>query len=234
VSLKKRILRSRAARAAACWTMAQYIRLVWSTGRWRVVGLQQPTEFWDRDEAFVTVLWHARMLMIPLVWRRGVEVRMLISQHLDGELIARTIARLGVGAVRGSSSRREKGKDKGGAAALRAMVRLLKDGCCIGVTPDGPRGPRMRAGDGVVALARLSGAAVLPVAYSASPRPLLSTWDRFLVPLPFSRGVIVWGEPLRVSRGANEEEARREIEDALNRTTAEADRLAGKPPVEPA
>jgi lysophospholipid acyltransferase (LPLAT)-like uncharacterized protein len=234
LAVKKRILRSDALRGIACWFIAQYVRLVWATGRWRVVGAERPAGFWNRGEAFILAFWHGQLLMMPCCWRRGVEMRMLISQHDDGELIARTIGHFGLGAVRGSSKRSGKAKEKGGAAALRSIVKHLKEGRCVGITPDGPRGPRMRAGDGVAVIARLSGAPVLPVACATSRRRLLGTWDRFAVPLPFARGVFVGGEPLGFSRADDEEEARQRIEAALNRTTAEANRLAGAPAVEPA
>ena len=158
---------------------------------------------------------------------------MLISQHTDGEIISDAIGRLGLGAVRGSSRRAGK-EAKGGVAALRALVKLLKDGISVGIAPDGPRGPRMRASEGVVAAARLSGAAVLPAACAAAPRRLLATWDRFQMPYPFARGVIVWGEPLRIGRNEDEETARRRIEAAITQASDEADRLVGQPVVEPA
>lgn len=234
MSLKKRILRSAAVQRLAGWAIAQYIRLVWATGRWRTVGAERPAAYWERGEVFIAAFWHGRLLMMPCGWPRGVPMRMLISQHPDGELIARTIGHFGLGTVRGSTRRPEKAKEKGGAAALRAIVKHLKEGRCVGITPDGPRGPRMRASEGVATIARLSGAHVLPAAFAAAPRRLLATWDRFLLPFPFGRGVFVWGEPLAIGKDEDEEEARRRIEAELNRVTAEADRLAGAPEVEPA
>jgi lysophospholipid acyltransferase (LPLAT)-like uncharacterized protein len=232
--LAKRLLRSEAARRLAAWAIACYIRLCWATGRWRVVNDAVPAAFWARGEPFILAFWHGRLLMMTCCWRRGHAFRMLISRHADGQIISGAIARLGLGAVHGSSRRPGKDRDKGGVAALRAMMKLLKDGVSIGIAPDGPRGPRMRAGPGVVAAARLSGAAVLPAACACSPRRLLATWDRFQAPLPFARGAIVWGEPLRVARDEDEETARRRIEAAITAATLEADRLVGEPTPEPA
>ncbi|MEX2450013.1 MAG: hypothetical protein WD407_04080, partial [Rhodospirillales bacterium] len=104
-------------------------------------------------------------------------------------------------------------------------------------TPDGPRGPRMRASDGIVTIARLAGAPIVPVSFGAARRRVLNTWDRFVLALPFSRGVIVWGDPIVIERDADDaklDEARRAVEDALNAITAEADALCGCAPVEPA
>ena len=126
---------------------------------------------------------------------------------------------------------------KGGAGALRAMLKALKAGDCVGITPDGPRGPRMRASDGIVNVARMSGAPILPATFGVSRGRVLGSWDRFLVAWPFGRGVIVWGQPIEVGRDADAdalEDARARVEAGLNAVTREADRLSGRPPVEPA
>ena len=230
----KRLLRSAPIRRTAAWAIAAYIRLCWSLGRWRVIGAERPEAFWGRGEAFILAFWHGRLLMMTRCWPPGREFRMLISQHADGEIISGAIGRLGLGAVRGSSQRPGKGRDKGGGAALRAIVKLLKDGVSVGIAPDGPRGPRMRASDGVIAAARLSGAAILPAACAFAPRRLFASWDLFQIPFPFSRGVIVWGEPLRIAREEDAEAARRRVETAITRVSDEADRLVGLAPVEPA
>jgi hypothetical protein len=117
------------------------------------------------------------------------------------------------------------------------MVKALKAGDCVGITPDGPRGPRMRASDGAVALARLSGVPIIPATFGAARGRVLQSWDRFLVAWPFGRGVIVWGDPIDVARDADAAAlgaARLRVENALNAITAEADRLTGRVPVEPA
>ncbi len=92
----------------------------------------------------------------------------------------------------------------------------------------------MRAGDGVVGIARLSGAAILPAACAAAPRRLLAPWDRFMIPLPFSRGVILWGEPVRVGPRDDVDAVRRSLEETLNRLAAEADQSVGASAVDPA
>ncbi|MBD3666551.1 MAG: lysophospholipid acyltransferase family protein, partial [Kangiella sp.] len=148
----------------------------------------------------------------------------------DGQIIARTVGHFGIKTVAGSSS-------KGGAQALRAMVKALKAGDCVGITPDGPRGPRMRATDGIVNLARLAGVPIIPATFGATRGRVLGSWDRFLVAWPFGRGVIVWGDPITVARDADADAlaaARAEVEESLNAITAEADRLTGRVPVEPA
>ena len=227
MGLAKRIGKNERIRGALCWLGSLYIRLVWATGRWRVIGGHIPAAFWDQGKPFILAFWHGRLLMMPKSWRDSAQIHMLISQHRDGQLIARTVGHFGIATVEGSSTR-------GGAGALRAMLKALKAGEYVGITPDGPKGPRMRASDGIVAVARMSGCPVIPATYAAAGAKRLRSWDRFLIPLPFSRGVILWGEPISIGRDADEAAARQLIEDAMNAQAAEADRLMGADPVMPA
>ena len=168
-NLSKRILSSNAVQSVLCLIIALYTRLVYFTVRWQFVRGDIPAAFWDSDKPFILALWHGRLLMMPYSWRRNGKkiggenknIYILISAHRDGQLIAKTIGRLGLKSIEGSSS-------KGGAGALKRMVGVLKAGEYVGITPDGPRGPRMRASSGVVALARLSGSPVIPVTCSVT------------------------------------------------------------------
>lgn len=226
----KRILKSDGLRSLLCWLGALYIRFVYATGRWQVIGGQAARDHWAAGKPFILCFWHGRILMMPHCWPRDREIHMLISQHRDGQIIARTVGHFGIKTVAGSSS-------KGGAQALRAMVKTLKAGDCVGITPDGPRGPRMRASDGAVALARLAGVPIIPATFGAARGKVVQSWDRFLIAWPFGRGVILWGDPIKVARDADAAQmaaVRAEVEDALNSITAEADRLTGRVPVEPA
>lgn len=228
----KRFIDSPAGMAALAWVASAYIRLVWRTSRWRLEvdpSIDRPAM---EARACLCAFWHARMLLLPEAFNASIPHRlhMMISGHRDGRLIAATIARFGLSTVVGSTSRR-------GAAALRDMVAVLRRGDWAAITPDGPRGPRMRAQIGVAAIAQLAEAPVLPVTYSTTRGRLLRSWDRMLVPLPFGRVVVVVGRPTTIPFDVDEpglEAGRRAIEDELNRITREADRLCGRPTPEPA
>ncbi len=229
----KSIGRSAPVRAAACLVAASYIWLARRTSRFEVKNAAIPQAFWDKGEPFILAFWHGRILMMPYCWPRGKRMNMLISRHRDGGLIADTIGYFGLKTVRGSTAKPGRERDKGATEALREMIRRLKDGEYVGITPDGPKGPRMRASDGVAAVARLSGVPVIPCAFSTRRRRVLSSWDRFIVALPFTRGVFVWGEPIPApagAKGAALEAVRLAIERGLNETTREADRLCGHDP----
>ena len=229
MGLAKRIGKSETLRGLLCWLGSLYIRFVHATGRWQVINGEHARRLWDADRPFILAFWHGRILMMPKSWRASVPIHMLISQHRDGQLIARTVAHFGIHTVAGSTTR-------GGSAALRGMLKFLKSGQCVGITPDGPKGPRMRASTGIVSVARLAGVPILPATFSASRRRLLGSWDRFAVALPFSRGIFVWGEPITVARDADAQaldRARQAVEDALNAITRDADHRLGQTTPEP-
>jgi lysophospholipid acyltransferase (LPLAT)-like uncharacterized protein len=174
----------------------------------------------DNDEEPVAILafWHSRLLMMPLLCRKR-RVKMLISRHRDGELISRAVRFFPIDSVRGSTTR-------GGVPALRKLVKALQKGSHVAITPDGPRGPRNRAQLGAILLAAGTGRPIVPVTFGASKKKVLKSWDRFLFPYPFSRGVFVWGDPIWVRPEEGEagmEEKRTTLELTLNRITAEAD-----------
>lgn len=227
----KRILQSDLVTTAVCFVASLYIRLVRWTGRWQIRGEEIPESHWKSGKPFIMTFWHGRILMMPYAWRRTDLVNMLASNHRDGRLISKAVSYLGIKTVAGSSS-------SGGVQATRYLIRAMKDRDGIaGITPDGPRGPRMRVSEGTVVLARLSGAPVIPVTYAASRRRVMGSWDRFILALPFSRGIFIWGDPIMVPRDATAElleEKRMEIEDALNRLTREADEAMGQQFIEPA
>ncbi|MDP6588339.1 MAG: lysophospholipid acyltransferase family protein [Alphaproteobacteria bacterium] len=209
---------------------ANYIRLVYVTGRWREEGREPAYALMRDGRPFIAAFWHGRLLMAPTGWRSRAPLSVMISQHRDGEMIARTVGHFGVTAVRGSTTR-------GGSKALRELLLAVNNGQNVAITPDGPRGPRMRAQSGIVLLARLSGAPIVPATYAVSRRKLASSWDRFVIALPFSRGLYLWGAPIHVARDADDdalEKARMDLENSLNRLTEAADRRMGVAPISPA
>lgn len=202
--------------AALLWGIAATIRP-------ETRGHEDVDAFYRTGGHIILAFWHAQQLMIPAGYR-GTGAHVLISQHGDGEIIARIIARFGHQAVRGSSTR-------GGAGALRALIKLGRSGNDLVVTPDGPKGPRQVAKLGVVQLAKATGLPIVPIAFACSTNQRFSSWDRFMVPYPFSRGLFLYGKPMFVSREGNDlalEADRLGLETELNRLTDEAERAVGR------
>jgi len=221
--LKKRILRAEALRLALCWIIACYVRFVYRTGRWRIEGDATPERFHREGKPFILAFWHGRLLMMPMIWRRDKPIHMLISDHGDGRIIADAVRHFGIKSIAGSSG-------KGGLQALRAMVRTLRSGDCVGITPDGPRGPAMQASEGIVATARLARIPIIPASYASRRRYILGSWDHFHFALPFSEGLFLWGKPIAVPADADDaalEFWRLAVEDSLNDLTRTAERRMG-------
>jgi lysophospholipid acyltransferase (LPLAT)-like uncharacterized protein len=166
--------------------------------------------------------WHGRSMAFSNQFRnRGFWV--VISQSNDGEMQTRIFSRLGFRIIRGSTGR-------GGARALVESIRALKAGGTMAMTPDGPRGPSQVVQDGVMVMAQKSGAALLPGAFSCRPRLMFRSWDKYIVPLPFSKGIILFGDPISVPQGANAEEVeslRLRLQDEMNRLQDEAEARMG-------
>ena len=176
---------------------------------------------WQAGKPAIYAVWHGRVVLLPYLygWRRA---RVLASRSRDGELVTRFMGRFGMEAVRGSASR-------GGAEALRLLVRSLAEGRDAVVVPDGPRGPRETVKPGIVALARLSGAPIVPIAVGASAEWRFRSWDEFRNPKPFARCVVRFGESVMVARDADraaEDVARKEVEAALRALSWQVDEEA--------
>jgi lysophospholipid acyltransferase (LPLAT)-like uncharacterized protein len=219
----RRVLHNARLRRVTCWFIHCYIRFVYSSIRWSVEGSEWPQLLRAEGRPFILAFWHGRLLMIPMAWRRLAPMHMLISAHPDGRIIADAVSHFGVDAIAGSTSR-------GGRAALRTMLKRLKDGDCVGITPDGPRGPAMTASVGVVNLARVARTPILPITFATSRGRVLQTWDRFYLPWPFGRGVYLWGEPIEIAAELDEnglEDARRLVETRMVEMVIEADCRVG-------
>jgi lysophospholipid acyltransferase (LPLAT)-like uncharacterized protein len=194
------------------------IRALAITWRYRITNAAPWRELRLRRQPFIFAFWHGTML--PLVWlHRGEGVPVVISEHRDGEIIARIVEKFGFGTIRGSSSR-------GAARALIAIVRELERGGEVAVTPDGPRGPARRFAGGALVAAQRVGVPIVGVAVVASSAWQLDSWDRFMIPKPFSRVQIAYTAPTTVAASsAREAEAEApRFESLLNYAVAEAER----------
>jgi lysophospholipid acyltransferase (LPLAT)-like uncharacterized protein len=160
------------------------------TWRFRVVNGDAIRALRERERAVIFSLWHGQLL--PLLWfHRHQGVKILISEHRDGEVVARTAQSLGYGLIRGSTTR-------GANRALISLVRELEAGTEVAITPDGPRGPARTFAPGALVAAQRTQSYIIPVGVSASRSWRLKSWDRFMIPKPFARVTIAYAEPSKV------------------------------------
>jgi len=190
--------------AGLAWLMAAYLRFALATIRWRQEDRECAEAVWDAPRSgrggVIVCFWHSRIALSPACWPlgRAQEPRALISLSPDGQFIAGAVQRLGFPAIRGSSRKAsDPAQDKGGATAFRDVLKWIKGGGGVAITPDGPKGPPETMKEGAPMLGRVSGAPVLFVGLASAPCLRLKSWDRAVIPLPFTRGAIVWagGEP---------------------------------------
>lgn len=221
--LPKRLLTAPWAQKAIGIAASEYLRLVWHTSRF----IYEPADLYDRvrpDLPIIVAVWHGQHFLTSFFKRDEHRVKVLISRHRDGEINAIVTERLGAETIRGSGDHNREFLRKGGVTAFKAMQNALRDGYNIVMTADVPKVSRV-AGLGIVMLARASGRPIYPVASATSRRLDLDTWDASSVNLPFSRGALVLGEPIRVDADAGNDQleaARSGLEMRLNQVTERA------------
>ena len=215
----KKILRTKLAYSVICWVGAKYIKFVSFTNSWSFINKKYVENLWKKNEAFILCFWHGRLLMMPLSWNKKKKINVLISTHSDGQLLSKTVKHFNIETITGSSS-------KGGSEAIRNIVKSLKSGISIGMTPDGPRGPRMKVNSAIIKIASLTGHKIVPLSYSVKKKFFLNSWDKFLVALPFGKGCFVWGKPIKIKKNISTNEdlkLSKRLENNLLKLTKKAD-----------
>jgi len=170
----------------------------------------------EKTPQYILSFWHDHMLlMLHSRFRKPITV--MSSSSRDGDLAVFVYGTFGVNAVRGSSTR-------GGGAALREFIRRARNGSNLVFTPDGPKGPPRVVKEGVIFAAQATGLPIVPVAFAAKRKKHLKSWDKMIVPLPLSRVIYLYGEPMVVPRDADMEQSRLKLEAAMNALADEAER----------
>lgn len=198
------------------WLLRIAVSLIGGTLRWQIDDpgglLTHPPQ-----RAVIFAFWHNRLFLLPFLFKKHWSTRqrdrvaVLVSASKDGEKLAQVLEKFDLICVRGSSSRR-------GSEAMRELTHLIEEGYDAGITPDGPRGPKYQVAPGVVSLAQLAGAPIVPVSYDVDWRITLKSWDAFMIPLPFSRATLHVARPLTVAVDAGDrgrEDKRLELENVL-------------------
>ncbi len=204
--------------------MAVLPRIVWAylkftvlTSRVSMHGSAFPNRLSRQGQGFIYAFWHNRQILLPVL-RRNENIHCLISSSRDGEYVARVAALFGKSAIRGSSTR-------GGFEAMKQIIRVLAKGGIVAITPDGPLGPANEVQPGVVQVSRAQGAPVIPVAFDASRKKVFASWDRYILPVPFSRIAVVFGEPICIEKTESIEAGSERLKHALDAVTSETTRL---------
>jgi 3-deoxy-D-manno-octulosonic-acid transferase len=211
--------------------LARYIRFVMATSRL----VAEPEDFAAvgiANQPFILAFWHGQFMLVPALKPPEIKARSMVARHEDAELLAAALSRFDMDLIRGAGAG-ARGRDRGGAQALRGALSALQQGYMVALTADVPPGPARKAGLGIVTLARISGRPILPLAVASSRYRSLDTWSRMTINLPFSTIGVCLGEPIFVPRELDAEgleRSRLQAEVALNAATERAYALAGADP----
>lgn len=230
MKLYKRIFQQSWAQATVSALAAGYLRFVRLSGSWETRGQDAIEALMDDNQPLIFCFWHGRLIPNIICWDASRTLHILSTPHRDGQIAAKTYNRFGIQTIWGSTK-------KGGSEAVRAIIKVLKSGGVIGITPDGPKGPRQRMQKSAIDMARMTGAKLVPVATSTSRAKWLRSWDHMIVPLPFGNGVIAFGEPVDIPRKASDAEfeaIRQDFENRMNALLCDVDEACGQTSPEPA
>lgn len=201
--------------AFIAWLAMQFIG---RTCRLKVLGFDTVRELQREGKGFIIAVWHGRTLL-PIFYVRGRGFWAITSLSRDGEIQTGVVGRCGFNIIRGSTGR---GAIKAGLLA----ARRLEEGAVLTITPDGPIGPPNEVQDGIVFLAHRSKCPIIPLGVGMNPRKILNAWDSFAVPMPFARGVLIFGEPFHLGDDQADRTPNLIIKEALDRVQAEAQAMA--------
>jgi lysophospholipid acyltransferase (LPLAT)-like uncharacterized protein len=225
---RKRKLRHifrRAARSLVLRIGPPLLRALARTWRMTVVGEEHLETVLSDDRGHFMALWHGRMV-IGLSHHSDRNWFALVSASQDGDILGGLLERFGYRLVRGSSRR-------GGAKAVREMLGVLGAGAVVIITPDGPRGPRHAMNPGITWLARATGFPIVPIGFACRRAWHAPSWDRFTLPLPWTRVIMVYGRPVEIPREAGEENlaaASEAVREGLSRAERRGFELLGREP----
>ncbi|HEX8470684.1 MAG TPA: lysophospholipid acyltransferase family protein [Brevundimonas sp.] len=223
-----RPLRNPVVQSILSHVLAGWMSFCFATIRWTYEGRDVAEQVWAEGGGVLCAFWHSRIGLSPSCWPLDVAqpAKALISLSPDGQFIAKAVALQGFPAVRGSSSNKDKAEvAKGGTQALRDGLKQLKIGA-LAITPDGPRGPVRQMAEGLPLMAKLSKAPVLFIGMSCSPAIRLNSWDRAVLPLPFSKGAVVYDIDL-FPAGADLADVAQDWTARLNAVETRADAITG-------
>ena len=210
---------------------AAFLTLLYTSCRKEFRGLDNIKPYWEQPKKpAILTLWHGRIMFCGFGWKSKNKINALVSRHRDGRFLAATLERLGFSVIDGSSSR-------GGVAGALNIIHALERGDSTCITPDGPRGPRMRMRESIVRIAKDANVPIIPTAISGSPAKTLKSWDKFLLIYPFAKIIFEFGEPLLVPHDADEKniaELSLELEKRMIFMQNKLDEELGIPLIEPA
>ena len=188
--IKKKLLKKKFVQNILGFFTFLYIRAVNFTSSIQFENESIPKQFWNNDKPFILAFWHSQLMMIGFSWKKNKNVNILASSHSDGRFGAIVGKYFNLNNIQTS--------EKNKSISLRFIFKLLNDNNYIGITPDGPRGPKEIVSEGIIKIAKTSKVPIIPIGFWSSKNFKLKSWDSFLITLPFSKCSFVWNKPLEI------------------------------------
>lgn len=188
--IKKKLLKKNFVQNILGFFTFLYIRAVNFTSSIQFENESIPKQFWNNDKPFILAFWHSQLMMIGFSWKKNKNVNILASSHSDGRFGAIVGKYFNLNNIQTS--------EKNKSISLRFIFKLLNDNNYIGITPDGPRGPKEIVSEGIIKIAKTSKVPIIPIGFWSSKNFKLKSWDSFLITLPFSKCSFVWNKPLEI------------------------------------
>lgn len=176
----------------------KFLNFVGKTIKWKIIGDEEFKRFKEKNESAILTTWHGRVF-VPVYCLRNQNIYGIVSPSRDGEYLAQIFSHFGYKTIRGSTKRK-------GVSALLSAIRILKEKNFLAITPDGPRGPKEKVQKGIIYLSSITNIPIIPVGASCQHKKFLNTWDNSLLPLPFGKGVVIFGKTISLPEKINLEE----------------------------
>ena len=197
MKIKKKLLKNPIFQNFIAIILVFYIWFVRTTSKINIHNESIPYEYWDQNKPFILAFWHSQLMMISFSWKIKKKINILASGHSDGRL----------GAIIGNYFKLnniQTSKLNNNNASLRIIFEIIKNKNYIGITPDGPRGPKERVSKGIIKIAKNTKIPIIPIGFWSTRNFSLNSWDSFLVTKPFSNCSFVWGKPILIPEKINE------------------------------
>jgi lysophospholipid acyltransferase (LPLAT)-like uncharacterized protein len=219
--LTKRLFNTNFVKNLASKLIFIYLRLVYITSKWNIIFPEGFNIETLRQNPAIYLFWHGRLSVMSALHPKNRKMNVLISTHRDGELIAKTVQNFSFEIINGSSNRNS-------LHAVREILRKLKNGENISITPDGPRGPRYKINGNVVEIAQLSNAPLIPLTFVCTKCRIFKSWDEFILPFPFNNITVVYGKPFHIQKNDDAQQKQIELEQEMNDINRKAELLSIK------
>jgi len=206
----KQFLKHELTQKVAGLLIAYYLKICFQTSAWNIKNEKAINNLLKKKKKVIVCFWHSKLLMMVFCWNYPNKFKMLISGHRDGKIISNAVSHFGIETISGSSR-------KNMISSLKQIISQLNQKNVVGITPDGPRGPKEQIKDGLVSLIKKTDAVIVPLTYCARFKVELNTWDNFLMVFPFNKFVAVWGDPFYYNSNYTFEENKKKLQEEFER-----------------